>query len=95
MKIVHVRKDNYDVYVGRGSKWGNPFRIGPDGDRAMVLTKYYRWILTRPDLLRALPELRGRTLGCFCAPRGGLAPLDPLVCHGQILARLALGELPC
>ncbi len=22
------------VYIGRGSKWGNPFRIGPDGDRA-------------------------------------------------------------
>ena len=21
------------VYIGRGSKWGNPFRIGPDGDR--------------------------------------------------------------
>ena len=20
------------VYIGRGSKWGNPFRIGPDGN---------------------------------------------------------------
>ena len=25
------------VYIGRGSKWGNPFRIGCDGDRAAVL----------------------------------------------------------
>ena len=26
-------------YIGRGSKWGNPFRIGPDGDRATVIAK--------------------------------------------------------
>lgn len=30
------------VYIGRGSKWGNPFRIGRDGDRAAVIAKYER-----------------------------------------------------
>ncbi|MBO9375497.1 DUF4326 domain-containing protein [Sphingomonas histidinilytica] len=68
------------VYIGRGSKWGNPFVIGRDGDRATVIAKYERWLRTRHDLLRALDELRGRDLVCFCAP---------LACHGDVLRRLA------
>ena len=68
------------VYVGRGSKWGNPFRIGRDGDRATVITKYERWLADQDHLLRALDELRGRDLVCFCAP---------LAWHGDLLRRLA------
>jgi hypothetical protein len=68
------------VYIGRGSKWGNPFRIGADGDRATVIAKYERWLRTQHDLLRALDELSGRDLVCFCAP---------LACHGDLLASLA------
>jgi hypothetical protein len=64
------------VYIGRGSQWGNPFRIGPDGDRAAVIAKYERWLAQQPQLLRALDELRGRDLVCFCAPRP---------CHGDLL----------
>jgi len=40
------------VYIGRGSKWGNPFRIGPDGDRAAVIAKYQRWLADQYQLLR-------------------------------------------
>ncbi len=68
------------VYIGRGSKWGNPFRIGADGDRAAVIVKHARWLADQPQLLRALDALRGRDLICFCAP---------LVCHGDLLLRLA------
>ena len=68
------------VYIGRGSKWGNPFRIGPDGDRAAVIVKYERWLADQHQLLRALDELRGCDLVCFCAPRP---------CHGDLLLRLA------
>ena len=32
------------VYIGRGSDWGNPFRIGVDGDRAAVIAKHERWL---------------------------------------------------
>ena len=32
------------VYIGRGSKWGNPFRIGPDGNRLAVIAQYERWL---------------------------------------------------
>ena len=68
------------VYIGRGSKWGNPFRIGRDGDRAAVIAKYERWLADQHHLLRALDELRGRDLVCFCAPRA---------CHGDLLLQLA------
>lgn len=53
------------VYIGRGSKWGNPFRIGPDGDRAAVIAKHARWLANQHDLLHTLDELRGRDLVCF------------------------------
>jgi len=68
------------IYIGRGSKWGNPFRIVHDGDRATVIARYERWLADQQHLLRALDELRGRDLVCFCAPRA---------CHGDFLLRLA------
>ena len=68
------------IYIGRGSKWGNPFRIGPDGDRAAVIGKHERWLRDQHSLLRARDELRGRDLVCFCAPAA---------CHGDLLLRLA------
>jgi hypothetical protein len=68
------------IYIGRGSKWGNPFRIGRDSDRATVIAKYERWLADQHTLLRALDELRGHDLVCFCAPHP---------CHGDLLLRLA------
>lgn len=75
-QIVHCKRAPFDVYIGRGSKWGNPFKIGRDGDRAQVIEKYRAHLASRPDLLAALPELRGKVLGCWCAP---------LPCHGNVL----------
>ena len=68
------------VYIGRGSKWGNPFRIGIDGDRATVIVKHERWLRNQHHLLRALDELRDKDLLCFC---------HPAACHGDLLLRLA------
>ena len=79
-KVVHRHASNYDVYIGRPSKWGNPFVIGRNGDRTQVIAKYRAWIQQQPALLAALPELKGKTLGCYCAP---------LPCHGDVLAELA------
>jgi len=78
--VVHCKKAPYDVYIGRPSKWGNPFAIGKDGDRETVIHKYQEWLHTQPDLLAALPELKGKILGCWCAPQA---------CHGDILSELA------
>ena len=45
MPPVNLRHDAYDVYIGRPGPWRNPFRIGPDGNRAKVIAKYARWLL--------------------------------------------------
>jgi hypothetical protein len=77
--VVHCKKSLYDTYIGRGSKWGNPFVIGKDGTREDVINKYRDWIQTQPQLLRALPELKGKVLGCWCSPRA---------CHGDVLVEM-------
>lgn len=87
-RVVHCKREQFDIYIGRpnkglpGSKWHNPFRIGPDGDRREVLIKYARWIVPQKHLMDSLHELRGKVLGCWCAPNA---------CHGYILAYLADG----
>jgi len=80
--VVNIRHDDYDIVIGRPSQWGNPFIIGRDGDRTEVIKKYREWILMQPDLLKQLPILKGKRLGCWCAP---------LPCHGDILVELVEG----
>lgn len=78
--VVNLRSADFDVFIGRPSKWGNPFVIGRDGTRTQVIERYREWIAGQPELLAALPELRGKVLGCFCAPAA---------CHGDVLAEPA------
>ncbi|HZF19457.1 MAG TPA: DUF4326 domain-containing protein [Burkholderiales bacterium] len=80
-RVVHCRMEPYDVYIGRPSKWGNPFLLGRDGSREQIIEKYRGWLsVHRPDLLKDVGTLRGKVLGCFCAP---------LPCHGDVLMELA------
>jgi RNA recognition motif-containing protein len=80
-QVVHCKKSNYDVYIGRPSDWGNPFVIGKDGDRDDVIQKYRNWIMRQPDLLaRVKTELRGQRIACWCKPEA---------CHGDVLADIA------
>lgn len=83
-KVVHCKKEAYDVYIGRPSKWGNPYQIGIHGTRDEVIQKYRDMILGNRTLMAALPELRGKTLGCWCAPEA---------CHGDVLIELANQEI--
>lgn len=80
------RGEEYDVFIGRPSKWGNPFSHLSStlaqykaSDRIEAVEKYRQWILTQPQLLADLEELRGKRLGCFCTPK---------LCHGHILIEL-------
>jgi hypothetical protein len=68
------------VYIGRPSKWGNPFVLGRDGSREQVVAKYRAHLLRSPALLASLPELRDKDLVCWCAP---------CACHGDVLLELA------
>lgn len=77
--VVHCKKDLYDVYIGRPSKWGNPFEIGKDGNRLEVIEKYKEYLLNNPILLNEIEELRGKVLGCWCRPKK---------CHGDVIIEL-------
>ena len=76
------------VYIGRnmslyikeaiGSKWGNPFNVKKYG-REQCLVEYEKYIRQKPELFNNLEELRGKELGCWCAPEG---------CHGDVLIKL-------
>lgn len=81
MKVLNKRNSANGVYIGRPSKWGNPFVIGKDGSRNDVVQKYEEYIRLQPDLiLAAKKELKGKDLVCFCAP---------LACHGDVLLKIA------
>lgn len=80
-KVVHCKRDPYDVYIGRPSKWGNPFVVGRDGTREEVIELYEEWIKNQPELIEAARrELPDKVLGCWCAPKA---------CHGEVLVKLA------
>ena len=84
MRVVHCKRDKYDVYIGRPGPWGNPFEIGKDGDREEVVEKYAEWLLAQPELVeKAKEELKGKVLGCWCAPK---------LCHGNRLSQIANEE---
>ena len=77
--VVNRHYKTFDVYIGRGTKWGNPYYIGKDGTRAQVIEKYKQHVLNSGELLLALPELYGKVLGCSCKPKA---------CHGDVLIEL-------
>jgi len=89
-KVVHCRIEPYDVYIGRPSKWGNPFSHKEKGTKAKykvatveeAIKKYEEYILDTPELLKDIEELRDKVLGCWCK----FKPDNP--CHGDVLIKL-------
>ena len=79
-RAVHCKRERHHVYIGRPSKWGNPFVVDKHGARGECIALYERWLRENAALFAALDELRGLVLGCWCAPHA---------CHGDVLARLA------
>lgn len=90
-EVVNCQKEQFDVYIGRGSKWGNRFSHLPlKLTKAEVQVKtreeaiecYAEWIKHQPELLASLANLKGKRLGCYC---------KPLACHGDVLVKLLEG----
>jgi hypothetical protein len=84
-KVVHI-KEPHDVYIGRPSKWGNPYSHKEGtlaefkvNSRKEAVEKYEEYILNNKELLDSIQELKGLTLGCWCKPKK---------CHGDILVKL-------
>ena len=70
------------VYIGRGSLFGNPFKMHSEDDRSKVIDLYRHWLwkalqegkITKEMLL----ALDGKRLACYCAPKA---------CHGDVLVK--------
>ena len=80
------------VYVGRGSKFGNPWKVGAGichaRDAEDAVRKFKRMAASNPELLAAIKaELPGRNVMCWCA----LQDKDgkPVPCHANYLLELA------
>ena len=69
---------NNPLYIGRGSKWGNPYLISKSLTREQAIAGYRKWLWGNRGLMAALPELRGKQLLCFCKPQA---------CHGDVLVK--------
>ena len=86
-KVVHCKREPYDVYIGRPSRWGNPyshldgtlaeFRVE---SREQAIIMFETWIRSQPNLMADVHQLRDKVLGCWCSPKA---------CHGDVLIRLA------
>ena len=86
-RVIHIKDkelggstfSNNEVYIGRPSKWGNPFIIGKDGNRDEVIAKYEEYITYNDKLISNLHSLQGKDLVCYCKPQA---------CHGDVLVKL-------
>lgn len=79
------------IYVGRGTKWGNPHTVAKCGSHEEAVARYRQDITSDPNMparVRMIAqELRGRDLACWC-PTG-----NP--CHADVLLDIANNtELP-
>ena len=90
--VIHIRnapkgwKENPAyVFIGRPSKWGNPYRPEQHGRRGCV-NLFRQRLRAMPQLVEAArEELRDKILVCFCKPQA---------CHGDVLAYVSDGGAP-
>lgn len=89
--VVNLRKEPYDVYIGRAGKgeegyFGNPYPLAM-GDRDACLERYRHYFEARlnrdKEFKRRIEALKGKRLGCFC---------KPLKCHGDIIVEYLEGK---
>lgn len=96
-RVIHVDDmPNYPdaIYIGRAngrrglkaSKWQNPFKIGHDGTRNEVVSRF-RYLMATSVRRAELRELAGRPLACWCR-HDGEERTDDNTCHGDVLVEL-------
>lgn len=66
--------------VDRFTDWGNPFELGKDGDRDEVCNSYEVFFGLKKSLQNKVQDLKGKALGCWCAPER---------CHAHYLQQIA------
>jgi len=99
--VVHFKKFLYDVYIGRPSKWANPFThktLSKTHAFFQVTSrqeaiKEYESYLHNSGLIQDIEELRGKVLGCWCCNKPSDGSEKNFLCHGQVLAKYLNSEL--
>jgi hypothetical protein len=90
-KVVHFKKDPYDIYIGRlpngeFNKWAYPKELrdtfSEETPRKEIVEAYENYLLKNDDLMDSLPELMYKTIGCWCKGISGKGS-----CHGDILKK--------
>jgi uncharacterized FlgJ-related protein len=86
--VVNIRKDPYDVYIGRGSIYGNEYSHLPKSIAKFKtaslkesLEKYeadFNEKIKDEEFRKQILKLKDKRLGCFCAPKK---------CHGDVIAK--------
>ncbi len=83
-KVLNKYKDIIPkdaVYVGRPTKYGNPFSLHNFNTREECVEAYRKWLVTETELIKDIKlNLKGKDLVCFCAPK---------LCHANILLEIA------
>jgi len=96
-RVVHFKKEKCDIYVGRPSIWQNIYTSINDrktlalhvvSSKDEAIRKYEEYILSQPQLLAKLPELRGKIMGCWCGFADDWEPGVKMFCHAQVLQKL-------
>lgn len=90
-RVVNKYKESYDVYIGRGSIWGNPFTHIKDKQtkaefvvetREESIERFKGWLWSEIKqghiTIQQLKDLDNKTLGCFCKPKS---------CHGDVIVK--------
>lgn len=99
--VVHFKKYNHDVYIGRPSKWSNPF-THKDLDRTKAefqvssrkeAIESFEKYLHSSGLINDIDELRGKVLGCWCCNKPADGSERSFLCHGQVIAKYLNSEL--
>lgn len=91
-RVVHFKKEHYDVYIGRlpggkFNKWAYPKKLRdtfPKGTpRKTIVDAYEEYLLSNKELMNDLHELKDKVLGCWCKDENGKGKS----CHGDILKK--------
>jgi hypothetical protein len=99
--VVHFKKYDHDIYIGRPSKWENPYThkdLNKTKAKFQVPTRKeaiesYEKYLIDSDLIKDIDELRGKILGCWCCNKPADGSEKNFLCHGQVLAKYLNSEL--
>lgn len=96
-RVVNKKHSDYDVYIGRGSLFGNPWSHRDStlakhvvSTREEAISKYREYFMRRveeePLFRKCVMMLKGQILGCSCAPKP---------CHGDVIVEFLEGPPDC